>query len=88
MSLATHGDAVAVACVPGGSSPVATRVRPGRRRTNEDMKGRFCPWRVSRTTSGHRVSLLLFAALTEHHVPPVSDKSAPQKAGPQISEME
>jgi hypothetical protein len=38
IGLATHGDTAAVARVPGGVSPIATLVRHGRRRRNEDMK--------------------------------------------------
>jgi hypothetical protein len=34
----------------GGASPVATRVRAWRRRTTNDVKRRFCPWRACKTT--------------------------------------
>jgi hypothetical protein len=49
------------------------------------VKWRSCPWRVSRTTRCHRVSLLLFPALTKHHVPPLADNLDPVEAGPHIS---
>jgi hypothetical protein len=46
------------------------------------------PLSKSKTTSCHRVSLLLFSTLTEDHVPPLSDDRASLDAGPQLSEME
>jgi hypothetical protein len=55
--LATHGSAVAVVSVLDGASPVATRVRPRRRRTNGDMKRQFCPRPLNKNTFTATASL-------------------------------
>jgi hypothetical protein len=72
--------------VPGGEAAVTTRVRPGAGRTKWDVEWWFCPRQTSQTTGCHHVSLLLFLALTEHHVQPLADDRALLDAGPQISE--
>jgi hypothetical protein len=62
----THGDdAAAVAIVPAGASPSATRVRAGERRTKMGREMSILPFYTGRTTSmPPRLSLLIF---TIHH---------------------
>jgi hypothetical protein len=44
------GPAACACSAYGGVSPAATHVRGKRRRTNDDAKCRFCPWRACENT--------------------------------------